>query len=214
MPEFIVEADGYSIEFNGRNGLRYQNIRLNPLIDHYEIIRRAKRERKHYKTCTAEVHINDFTDYQNAIEKSQKILDELSFYLAFAFSHDIFFQNFRCYKCEGSSKEFVGSEWISMHVGKMSGGANIYPQGIQNYIDRGFDKFLNVDFNERTGIRRAILWYNLGLDYDIQEVMRTQNSSTAVTFLSLFMRPDSFAACSNHSGEKNVQRSFSIISGS
>jgi len=45
MAEFIVEADGYSIEFNGMNGLRYQNIRLNPLIDHYEIIRRAKRER-------------------------------------------------------------------------------------------------------------------------------------------------------------------------
>jgi len=27
MPEFIVEADGYSIEFWGQDGLTYQNIR-------------------------------------------------------------------------------------------------------------------------------------------------------------------------------------------
>ncbi len=55
-----------------------------------------------------------------------------------------------------------------MYIGKMiSGAANVYPYGIQDFIDRGFQKFLDEDFNKRTGIRMAILWYNLGRDYNI-----------------------------------------------
>ncbi len=170
MPQFVVEADGYSIEFLERNGLTYRNIRLIPLGDHWDIIRTAKRERMHYKTCIAEVNI-DGENSKDALDKCQKILNELSFYLAFAFSQQDFFQNFNCYKNEDGTKKLVNYvRFGSMYVGRMIGGANIYSGGIQRFIDNGFSNFLSVDFNERTGLRTAILWYNLGLDYNMQEV--------------------------------------------
>ena len=169
MPKFVVEADGYSIEFWDQNGLKYKNITLKPTENHRDMFKKAKNERKHYKTCIAEVEVNDVEDCNSAIKGSQKNLDELSFYLAFAFNHDVFFKNFKCYKVESGSKYFVTYCFrSSMYVGKMRVGYrryNISPDGIQNFIDCGFSNFLNEDFNKRTGIRRAILWYNAGRDF-------------------------------------------------
>jgi len=106
MPKFVVEADGYSIEFWDQNGLKYKNITLKPTENHRAMFNKAKNEGKHYKTCIAEVEVNDVEDCNSAIKGSQKNLDELSFYLAFAFNHDVFFQNFKCYKVESGSKDF------------------------------------------------------------------------------------------------------------
>jgi len=165
MPEFIVEADGYSIELWDQNGLKYKNITLKPTENHRDMFKKAKNERKHYKTCIAELEVNDVEDCNSAIKESQKNLDELSFYLAFAFNHDVCFQNFKCYTVENGSKDLVCSTYRSMYVGKMRVGHNISPDGIQNFIDCGFSKFLDEDFNKRTGVRRAILWYNVGRDF-------------------------------------------------
>ena len=165
MFEIIVEADGYSIELWDQNGLQYENITLKPTENHRDMIKKAKNERKHYKTCIAEVEVNEVEDCNSAIKKSEKILDELSFYLAFAFNHDVFFQNFKCYKVKSGSKDFVRSYFRSMHVGKMGVRYNISPDGIQNFIDCGFSKFLNGDFNKRSGVLRSILWYNVGRDF-------------------------------------------------
>ena len=172
MPKFSVEADGYSIEFWGRNGLKYQNqnITLKPIENHRDMIKKAKNEKKHHKTCISEIEVNNVKDCNNAIKESQKILDELSFYLAFAFNHDICFKNFKCYKVKSGSKDFISSSFRSLYVGKMRVGYNISPNGIQKCIDRGFSKFLSEDFNKRTGVRRAILWYNVGRDYNMAEV--------------------------------------------
>ena len=171
MPRFIVKADGYSIEFNGLKSLEYQNIKLIPLENHLENITKGKKEKVPYQTCIAELNVNNIEQWENAIEKTEEILDEFSIFLAFAYGHDVFFQNFRCYKSEEGSEELIGSRCRSMLLGKMHGGSNcFYPYGIQNFIDCGFENFLDEDFNKRFGIRRAILWYNLGLDYEIAEV--------------------------------------------
>jgi len=66
--------------------------------------------------------------------------------LAFGFGHDAFFKILIVIKCEGNSKEISWLQTDIHECWKNIGGANIYPQGIQNYIDRGFDKFLKRGF--------------------------------------------------------------------
>lgn len=187
MSEIIVEADGYSIELWDQNGLQYENITLKPIENHREAVKKAKNERKHYKTCIAEVEVNDVEDCNSAIKESQEILDKLPFYLAFAFNHDVFFQNFKRYIVETGSTDFVSSSSRSMYVGKMRVGYNISPDGFQNFIDRGFSNFLSEDFNKRTDVRRAILWYNVGRDFAY--------APAEITFASHFIVLEILAGC-------------------
>lgn len=187
MPEFVVEADGYGIEFLDDTPLRYENITLRPIAKHRDWIIKGKKERRHYKTCIAEVDVNDVDDCYKAIKESQRILDELSFYLAFAFDHDVFFQSFKCFIVESGSKKFVTSEDRAMFVGNMRGGVNVYSYGIQKFIDQGFSKYLNKEFSERTGIRSAILWYNTGRTFNIGEI------TLAAHFIALEILANCFA---------------------
>ena len=183
MSEFIVEADGCRIEFGELNGLKYKNselkIVLKPTESHRAIIKEAKVKKKQYKACIAEVKVNDINDCKSGLEKSEKILDKLSYYLAFVFSPDVFFQNFKCYSVGRSTKNIDTRPLRNMHVGRMDKGSYISPEGIQEFINRGFNKFLNEDFNERTGLRRVILWYNAGREFSY--------ASPEITFASHFI---------------------------
>ena len=73
MPKFVVEADGYSIEFWDQNGLKYKNITLKPTENHRDMFKKAKKERKHYKTCIAKKGYFRETENDAVMEKVMNI---------------------------------------------------------------------------------------------------------------------------------------------
>jgi hypothetical protein len=151
---------------------------LKPTESHRAIIKEAKVKKKQYKACIAEVKVNDINDCKSGLEKSEKILDKLSYYLAFVFNHEVFFQTFTS-DSVGCNTKNSETRLRNMPVGRMNNSSHISPEGIQEFINRGFNKFLNEDFNERTGLRRVILWYNAGREFSY--------ASPEITFASHFI---------------------------
>ena len=176
----IVKARVFSMDFWGK-GFEHNNVEFRPLKNHRDNERKIRKEKKHYQTGTAIVKIpEEITAPNLAMEYAIELLAKYSVLLKFAHNHDVFFDKFvyhnqvRCridkYLEPEENYIWEQTEPFGLRVGRATDGANIYPQGMQEFISTAMPKIQDEKFIGETGIYRALLWYNEAVAFGLKVV--------------------------------------------
>jgi hypothetical protein len=141
-------------------------------VDNYQEIRRNWRsDREHIQTGWATVQIpREISAPEAAIEYTIPLLEDYSLLLSFAHNHDVFFHEYTCYEKVNDELKWKTTQRHSIRVGKATGGINIYSHGLNAFISTTMPLIKDEEYIEKTGIVRALRWYNEAVNIDVVEV--------------------------------------------
>jgi hypothetical protein len=164
-----VEVRVFSMEFWGK-GFTIDNVSFMPLENHYDIERRIEQERKHYQTGVAKVTLPTQLGCNKAIKRAREILSDYSMLLSFAHGHHVFFHEYSCYEVENEVRKSRGRTIHAKWLGKPVGGPNMLSPGFEAFLRNSIPLVHDKTLVEKTGIARAIQWYNEAMSLDVLEV--------------------------------------------
>lgn len=157
------------MEFWGR-GFTIDNVSFIPLEGHYDLERNIQRERQHYQTGIAKVTFPTRLGCSKAIEKAREILSDYSMLLSFAHGHHVCLHEYSCYEVENEVRKIKGRSIHAKWLGKPVGSPNMLSPGFEAFLRNSIPLVHDKTFVERTGIVRAIEWYNEAMSLDVLEV--------------------------------------------
>ncbi|RZN14164.1 MAG: hypothetical protein EF812_06115 [Methanosarcinales archaeon] len=157
---YEVEVNIYNMEF-WKNGFTHDNIEFIPYEDYKERYEKIKNEEIHYPTGKAKIPLSADT-CNKAIKKAEIMLSDYGRLLTFAQNRDVFFHYYICYEVEnGNRHEKAGLRSVVVGVDKPYGISIIHPAGIEEFIKIAIPLVKNEAKFERTGIVKAISWFNV-----------------------------------------------------
>jgi len=166
-----VESDVYNMDFWMLPKLEYTNYQIIPIQDYRKVKEILSSTNDHVVTGLATVEIpKEIVDFNQAINFAQEKLDRLSCVISFAQGRNVYFQRFTCYQIVNGIRENKMTQYPSMRVGKSRGGLNVYPDGLEKFINIVMPKLENEEFNKKTGVYFAIQWYNEAQNLNVVEI--------------------------------------------
>jgi len=157
----MVEAEVYSMDFWREEAFAHENVEFRPIEGYREIREQIRTEKVHLQTGVATVRIpNHITNSEEAIQYAISLLGKYATLLRFALNHDVVFGECVCYELVGGERKQRQKTFLSLRVGKATGGANIYPWGLKEFISIVMPLIQDEKFINETGIYQTLLWYN------------------------------------------------------
>ena len=162
--KLVVEAGVYGLDFWFLSEIKHGGVIIRPVKDFEAVREKLGSAHDHLLTGVASVEIPNNVDKHQAIEFARKELEDYSLLLSFAQGRNIFFRGFKLFKHEEGRKEFLSSVNHSTRTGfPVSHGAIVYQDGLQGFLATGIPLLRDEEHNKRTGLRRAMLFYNEAL---------------------------------------------------
>lgn len=158
---YTVEAKVFNMDF-WTETLKHDDVEFRRVEGYKEVRKKIMAEKRAYQTGVVTVRIPDqITDQKEANQYASSLFRKYAALLKFAHNHEVFFSGYACYKHVGERRELKQRTHIGRRLGgKVTGGPNIYPYGLQEFIVATSPLIQDEKFIDETGIYWALRWYN------------------------------------------------------
>jgi len=157
----IVEAGVYNLDFWYLKKIEVGNVEIKASCNFLSIREQLRRQRfEHLKTGTAIVNVPENIEAEEAIDYAINELKDYEVLLSFAQKRHVFFHPFECFEVKDGVKRSLSKVIHSFRTGKPRGGIIVWQRGLEDFLRTGIPILRNADYNRKTGIKRAILFYN------------------------------------------------------
>ena len=163
--EMIVRGNVYALDMWMTNEIDAYNVRIVRVEEFHEVKERIRKEGRLYKTAEILVDASGATRPEDAVAYADKELQDYSTLISFSQGHDVPIGDL---SCERVIRPLMG------RTGRPEGAIIIDSSGLSDFLTTALPLVRDTGYSSRTGIVRAIHFYNaaVNLEYAVVEMQQ------------------------------------------